>query len=186
MLPVTEDARQEIRLAIALDPLSPMFIVDVGITYLYTRQFREAIEQGEKALAMEKDYPYARGMLGSAYWYQGKIEDALAVGWPNPNRPERNHFAKQIYERGGIAALNLAMRTDVEQRNPSGSFDARSAEVALWYAITGDKEKTFAWLEKAYQERDPWLPLDLAKPPFDRFRSEQGFHNLLRRIGLPQ
>jgi hypothetical protein len=74
---------------------------------------------------------------------------------------------------------------DIEQRNPAGDFYSRSAQVARWYAVLDDKEKAFAWLEKAYQEHDPWIPIELAEPEFDRLNSDPRFQDLLRRIGLP-
>ena len=57
--------------------------------------------------------------------------------------------------------------------------------LAAQYAELGDKERAFARLEEAYQEHDPWLPMDLAAPRFDPLRSDPRFQDLLRRIGLP-
>lgn len=178
------EARREIQHALALDPFSAMLTVDVGHTYNYARQYPEAIKQGQKALAMEKDFPYARMMLGWAYWREGRVEEAFGVGWPSPFQPERSRRVKEIYERAGAAAMLHWLVQDVEQRNPTGDFYGRSALVALWYAISGDKEKALLWLEKAYQEHDPWLPVDLAEPEFDRLNSDARFQDLLRRIGL--
>jgi TolB-like protein/DNA-binding winged helix-turn-helix (wHTH) protein len=179
------DARREIQHALALDPLSPMLTVDLGHTYNYAGQYPEAIKQGQKAMAMQRDFLYARMMLGWAYWRAGRVQDALGVGWPNPFRPERNRRATEIYERAGVAAMLRWLVKDVEQGNATGDFYSRSAQVARWYAELDDKEKAFAWLEKAYQEHDPWLPMELAESEFERLKSDPRFQDLLRRIGLP-
>jgi hypothetical protein len=59
------------------------------------------------------------------------------------------------------------------------------SHLAAKYAELGDTERAFACLEKAYQEHDPWLPMDLAAPSLDPLRSDPRFQDLLRRIGLP-
>jgi TolB-like protein/DNA-binding winged helix-turn-helix (wHTH) protein/cytochrome c-type biogenesis protein CcmH/NrfG len=180
------DARREIEHALALDPLSPMFTVDLGHTYAYARQYPEAIQQGKKALAMEPGYLYARMMLGWAYWKQGQVQGAFAVGWPNPFRPEQTRRAKEIYERAGMRPMLEWIVRDVENNNGTGDFYSRSSHIALWYAVLGDRRKALSWTERAVQEHDPWLPMDLAEPIFDPLRSDPRFQNLLRRIGLPE
>ena len=56
----------------------------------------------------------------------------------------------------------------------------------IWaYAGLGDKERAFAYLERAYQERVGrmvWLNVD---PLLDPLRSDSRFKDLVRRIGLP-
>ena len=180
------DAQREIQHALALDPLSPMLTVDLGHTFFYAGQYPEAIQQGLKALAMEKEYRYARMMLGSSYRHAGRIREALEVGWPNPFRPEQNRRAKEIYEKAGAQAMLRFLLKDVEQRHATGDFYCRSSEVARWYAELADDDRALAWLEKAYQEHDPWLPMDLAGPTWDRLSSDPRFKDLLRRIGLPE
>ncbi len=59
-----------------------------------------------------------------------------------------------------------------------------SADIALVYLGLGKKDQALAWLEKAYEERDSLLT-SLKEPMFDSLRSEPGFQDLLRRMGLP-
>jgi hypothetical protein len=51
------------------------------------------------------------------------------------------------------------------------------------YAASGDTELAFAWLERAYQERNPDLIEVRAEPVFDRIREDPRFADLLRRVG---
>jgi TolB-like protein/DNA-binding winged helix-turn-helix (wHTH) protein/Tfp pilus assembly protein PilF len=179
------DARREIEHALALDPLSPMLTVDLGFTYLYDHDYAAAARQSEKALAMEKDFMYARNLLAASYWQRGQAQQALTLGWPTPYRPERNREARKVYERLGVAAMLRWILRDVEQHQADGDFYSRDAQVALWYAALNDREKAIASLERALEERDPWLPMDLASPQFDTLRSDPRFQDLLRRYGFP-
>jgi len=180
-----DDARREIQHALTLDPLSAMLTVDLGHTYFYARQYPEAIQQAKKALEMEKDFLYARMLLGSAYWKAGQEQQALKVGWPIPFLPEMNRQARGIYERGGRQATLKWLADDAVKRHASGNFYARSSDIAISYAVLHDRENALKWLEKAYEERDPWLPMDLANPDWDELRSDSRFQDLLRRGGLP-
>ena len=70
------------------------------------------------------------------------------------------------------------------QARPDSSY-VSPFDIATIYAGLGDRAKTLEYLEKAYQERVPYLvylPLD---PHFDPFRSDPRFRSLLHRIGLP-
>ena len=53
------------------------------------------------------------------------------------------------------------------------------------YALLGDKENAFAWLDKAFEERSTKL-LDLkVDPDYDSLRSDPRFARLTAQIGLP-
>ena len=52
-------------------------------------------------------------------------------------------------------------------------------------ARLGEKDCTFEWLEKAFQERDD-LTINLnVDPVFDGIRTDLRFQDLVRRVGLP-
>jgi hypothetical protein len=56
--------------------------------------------------------------------------------------------------------------------------------MALIYTGLGEKERAFAWFEKAYKTRSwglLWLKVD---PRFDSLRGDSRFTDLLGRIGL--
>lgn len=53
---------------------------------------------------------------------------------------------------------------------------------ALFYTIPGEKGHAFGWLEKAYEERDPWLIVLKVDPLWDPLRSDSRFEDLLRRM----
>jgi hypothetical protein len=61
-----------------------------------------------------------------------------------------------------------------------------SYQYALVFTGSGEKDKAFAALEKAYRGRSTLLTYLKMDPRFDPLRSDPRFADLLRRIGLPQ
>ena len=54
------------------------------------------------------------------------------------------------------------------------------------YAALHDDERAFAWLDRAYAERDFLLVFARIEPMFDELRPDPRFAVLLQRLGLPQ
>jgi hypothetical protein len=57
--------------------------------------------------------------------------------------------------------------------------------VAACYALLGEQDQAFVWLNKEYEVRSGLVFLK-ADPVWDKLRSDPRFEDLLRRIGLPQ
>ena len=63
--------------------------------------------------------------------------------------------------------------------------------LAAAYAILGEKDRAFYWLNQAYEHRE-MVSLDggifflAAEPQYDPLRSDPRYKDLLRRVGLPQ
>jgi hypothetical protein len=51
-------------------------------------------------------------------------------------------------------------------------------------AALGKTSQSLSWLEKAADERCPWIVLINANPNFDKLRGEPRFKALLKRLGL--
>jgi Flp pilus assembly protein TadD len=75
----------------------------------------------------------------------------------------------------------LAKLKSLQERGlvPSGS-------VAILYGALGDSNEAFAWIEKAYEERDPQLTYLKTGRRFEPLRHDPRFQALVRRIGLPE
>jgi len=58
--------------------------------------------------------------------------------------------------------------------------------VAYIYAVLGEKDRAFAWLEKACDEHTMGMPFLKVDPTWDDIRSDPRFVDLQRRIGLSE
>jgi hypothetical protein len=73
----------------------------------------------------------------------------------------------------------LEQEIDDAKREPPYPFDM--AEI---YAQLGEKDKAFAWLEIAYEQRTYLMMYLNVAPNLDPLRSDPRFADLLRRVGL--
>jgi hypothetical protein len=60
------------------------------------------------------------------------------------------------------------------------------AIIAANYAVLGEKDKAFAWLEKGYEGKSDLMRILKTAPDFDSLRSDPRYADLLRRMNLPQ
>jgi len=61
----------------------------------------------------------------------------------------------------------------------------RSVAIACVFSALGEKEQAFAWLERAYREREPSLLMFLiTQHRFNPLRSDPRYAALLRKIGM--
>ena len=58
--------------------------------------------------------------------------------------------------------------------------------LAMAHMAVGDLDGTFAWLDKMYEERAPWLIFMNEHPRYDRLRGDPRFQQLLRKIGFTE
>ncbi len=58
-------------------------------------------------------------------------------------------------------------------------------QIAEAYAVRGDADQVFAWLERAWTNRDPGLRRLLSDPLLAKYRATPAFAAFRKRIGLP-
>ena len=75
------------------------------------------------------------------------------------------------------------MLNELRERSKRESIPA--SMIARVYAGLGQKDQAFAWLEKAYQQREYNLVMLKIGPFFDPLRSDPRFQSLLRRMNFP-
>lgn len=95
----------------------------------------------------------------------------------------------RTFERSGFRAALREFANDVERLQVAGKFFL-PVNLADLYAILGQKDRAFFWLERAYQDREQVStgePVDfiMVDPLLGQLRSDPRFKDLVRRIGLP-
>lgn len=181
-----DEAQTEVNRAEELDPLSAMFSTEVGFNFYYSRRYDEAIAQFQKTINLEPSYVDAYQYLGQAYEQKKMYREAIATFQKGMDRTERS--PQLISSLGHCYAFSgerdKAQQTLTELRELSKQRYVSPYWFAVVYTGLGDKDQTFAWLDKAFQDRASLLIWLRVEPQFDNLHDEPRFQDLLRRIGL--
>ena len=180
------EAIAEINKASELDPLSLEINTDLGLSFLFARQYDRSIEQFEKAMEMDPNFIWTHFFMGWAYEQKDDFEAAII---------EFDKAAKLDDSPLILAALghtyvmagqrDKALKVLEEMTEMSPVRHVSSYHFAIIHAALGHKDEAFEWLEKSYDARSEalvWLKVD---PRLDTLRSDPRFIDLQRRVGLP-
>lgn len=182
-----DEASAQTRLSEELDPLSPMINTDVGVNYYYAQQYDQSIAQNEKTVNLDSRFFIAYLWLGQAYEQKKMYAEAIATFQKGMNQAERH--PQLLASLGHAYALagqrDKAQKALDELREMSKQRYVSPYLIAVVYAGLGDKDQTFAWLEKAYEDRSFFLIWLNVEPRFEGLRDESRFAALARRVGLP-
>jgi tetratricopeptide (TPR) repeat protein len=170
-----------------LDPLSPIIGSLAGRSLYHARQYDQAIEQLRGVIDRDANFPLAHLILGLAYEQKGMFEEAIAEfqkgsslsGGEPPMVGALGH-AYAVSGQRGRAQNVLAELKQLSRRRYIAPY-----EIAVIYIGLGDKDLTFEWLEKAYQDHSHWLVLLKVDPRFDSIHGDSRYQDLRRRMGLP-
>ena len=169
-----------------LDPLSLIVNTALGRVFYFARQPDQALERVRKTLELDPNFPVARYWLGLAYEQKGMNQEAvaeLASLRALSVSPLRIAGLGHVYAISGDKAKAQEVLSELNQL--SSEKYVSPYDIAIVYSGLGDKNQTFRWLERAYQEREGSLVYMNVEPMFDSIRSDPRFKNLAHRVGLP-
>jgi TolB-like protein/Tfp pilus assembly protein PilF len=183
-----EEAFSEIRKALAVDPLNLITNRTLGDFHYYSGQYDRAIESLKKTIEMDPTFSYAHSYLGLAYLQKSMYPEAIAELQKDLELQRALHPLflafmgvaqfKGGHDEKGKDILNSLLARSQKEYVPPYFFSF------LYFAME-DKDQGFNYLNKAYQERDVWLPLLAIDHFFDAVRSDRRFKDLLRRMDFP-
>ena len=191
----TAEAVAENQRALALDPLSLPINNFMGMSYYFAEDYEKSYQQYQRTIALDPTFPLAHEYFSALLIAMGRYESAIQekeqselLGGMSPEQAaaEADSSLKAFRSGGpkGYWQHNLDMVLARQQRG-EGSF-AASDMVAL-YALVGDKDKAFLWLDKAYDAREgEAITLLKCDPYFRNLRGDPRFSAMLRRMGLPE
>jgi eukaryotic-like serine/threonine-protein kinase len=180
-----EDGMHETKRALELDPLSLIVNTTLARQLYFARKNDQAVEQLRKVLDIDPKFNLARQLLEEVYAQTGKRKEAVAErekiislsGSPELAASIEEDFSKFGYR--GVLESWLDGMTEISKHDYVSSFN-----IAAIYLRMGEKDKAFAWLEKAYEEHDSDLVTAGVEPIFDSARSDPRYRDLLRRLKL--
>jgi len=184
-----EEAIAEMRRAMELEPLSVQQGSNYAAVLMYARRFDEALEQARKTYDLDPNQIGAQNWLCHTLNARGLYAEAVTVG--ERFMVIQNRAPNSINACLGIALARMGQRNRSLEVLASVKEAAKTEYVssywlAIHYAALGDKEAAFGELEKAFQNRDWFLPRLKVDPFMDPLRDDPRFNEMVKRLNLPE
>ncbi len=180
-----DKAREQVNLAMELDPLFFMWHSVSSMLYYNEGKLNESLDECRKTLELEPNYL-------SIYWtyfyvYIKQDENLKAIEtlqkiMPMDTLTARNaNMVKDIYNKSGMNGIfEWLIELELKSADPS------PMSLARWYANLDKKDESLDWLEKAFDEHQPTIPRINNNPDFDIVRSEPRFQAMIKKMGLSE
>ena len=180
-----DEASKEIQRARELDSDSAPISASSALTLYLKHQYDDAAAQYRNTLELQPQYHSARLGLASSLIQKSMFDDALKTlqkcsgGWQGGMQESLlGYTSARMGNKETAQNLIDELKQVSKRRYVSPTF------IATIYAGLRDSDRTFEWLEKAYQQHSPDLIYIKVNPLFDNMHSDSRFGSLLRRMRL--
>jgi TolB-like protein/Tfp pilus assembly protein PilF len=180
----------EARQARDLDPLSLPVNNALAGRLLVAGRYDEALKQVQKTLELDPHFAPAHQTLGWAYLRSGKNDAAIREfqqALELSGTDDTDFVLDLAFAYATVGNRDEARRTLVKLKKEHERGLVPSGAIAILCGALGEVDEAFAWLDKAYQERDPELTyLKVPERRFEPLRHDPRFQELVHRVGLPE
>jgi tetratricopeptide (TPR) repeat protein len=181
-----DEALEEARRTLALDPTSLIIQSHHGFINFFAHRYDDAIRESQKTLRLDPNFFAARRYMGLSYTQKGMHAQAIA------------EFEKAVVSGGGSPILKAeyahslaragkedeARRLLNELLEQSKQRYVSAYHIATIYAGLAEQEKALDWLERAYEERADYLAYINVDPRLYHLHGEARFDALLVKLGF--
>jgi TolB-like protein/Flp pilus assembly protein TadD len=176
-----DEAERQARQAVELDPLSTVTQGNLARVLFYAGKLDEADAAARKAAELQPTgaSTHRFQVFIAVQRGDGDMASREAQLEPDP-RFRRFELALAHYVRGDRQAADAAL-TDLIANAREG-FAYQIAEV---YALRGETDKAFEWLQIAFDDRDAGMLGLLVDPLLRGLRDDARYKNLVVKVGLP-
>lgn len=182
------EAIVEARRARELDPLSPFVGSLEGQFLLHAGQTDEALDRLQKTFDLDPAFYFPHMIAASAYIEKGSYGEAISESRRandlSPNQTNSETFEAYALAKSG--KRDEARKILEALLKLSETRFVPPYHIAFIYQGLGETDKTFEWLEKAYQQRDPKMAFLLVEPKWKNLHNDPRFIDLLKRMGFPK
>ena len=186
------EAIEEMKIAMALDPLSLPIQSFMGRTYLWARRYDDALAQFERVNRFNPNFAINHERYAHGLTYTQKFDGAIQE--ETKARILAGEDPKTALEKADLLRLALVSNgphgywqkvlelSDASQDPPEAYLGSYGH--ALVYTRLGNREKALDCLEQALKERQLAMTEIGVEPAFDSLRSDSRFASILRQVGI--
>jgi TolB-like protein/Flp pilus assembly protein TadD len=176
-----DEAERQARHAVELDPLSVIAQGNLARVLLFAGKLDEADAAARKAAELQPTSASSHRWQVVAAMLRGDRETALREAQLEPDEGYRRFelaLAQQV--QGDRQAADAALADLI-----ANGRDQLAYQIAEVYAVRGEKDKAFEWLQIAFDDHDTGTLALLVDPLLRGLRDDPRYKNLLAKLGLP-
>jgi serine/threonine-protein kinase len=209
------EALSELKRARELSPANPTANDLLARVIVYLGKLDEAEKFARHAVELDPLAYQSQNNLARILWFEGKLDEADAVArkaaelQPTAASSHRWQTMVAVARRDGETALReaqqepdegyrrfeLALAQYVRGDRPAADAaladliangrDQLAYQIADVYAVRGETDKAFEWLQISYDSHDTGTLAILVDPLLRSLRDDPRYKNLLAKLGLP-
>jgi len=181
-----DEAFQQIKMAEELDPLSLVIINNVAENHIDRGDLNTATKEIQRLMDLDPTFWPLHQTLSIVLVKQGRYAEALAEAQKSIDFANRSNaplaLLGHVYAKLDRRREAEAVIKELEQRYADKQADGR--DLAIVYVGLDDKDKAFAWLEKAFKDHSVILAFLRLEPLMEPLHSDPRWKDLERRIGI--
>lgn len=180
------EALAEMKRAEELDPLSLAIKTMHGYVLYLARDNDQAAAQLRNTLELDKNFAVAHMFLGRVLVQKRMFTEAISEFHIAEHLSHEEPFYRAWLAYGYAVSGQPDKARDLLnelKRLPKNKY-VPPLDMAVIYAVLGERGQALGWLQRAQEERAAYFPAINVDPVFDGLRSDAGFQNLVHRIGL--
>src|SRR5262249_45080915 len=174
----------ESEVARGLDPFSPTMAINRCRAWYWTRQYDHAARCFTEILEKDPANQNAQYILGFVNLERGRVGEAIEIFQKLYQKDKAFGATPLGWAYGRKGAQFEALKILAEMEELSKQKYLPPLEFALVYLGLGDRDKTFEWLEKAFDDRFSTLVYLTVDPLFSSLYGDPRFNDLARRLNL--
>jgi serine/threonine-protein kinase len=176
-----DEAERQARHAVELDPLSTVTYGNLARVLFYAGKLDEADAAARKSAELQPTGAGSHRFQVLIAAQRGDGETALREAQTEPDPGFRRfELAVAHYVRHDQKAADAALEDLIANGRRGLAY-----QVAEVYALRGEKDKAFEWLQIALDDRDAGMLGLLVDPVLRGLRDDPRYKNLLAKVGLP-
>jgi serine/threonine-protein kinase len=176
-----DEGERQARHAVELDPLSAIVQGNLARALFFAGKLDEADAAARKAAELQPASASSRRWQSLIAAQRGDGETALREAQLEPDEGYRRFLlALAQFVRGDRAAADASLADLI-----ANGRDNLAYQIAEVYAVRGENDKAFEWLQISFDNHDSGTLSLLSDPLLRGLRDDARYKNFLAKVGLP-
>jgi tetratricopeptide (TPR) repeat protein len=189
-----KQAVEVVKQALVIDPRGLATNLALATTYYWSGQLDAAVKQLKETLALDDasspSMSAVHEILSDVYESKGEEVRSIAEREQALRLNDLHEAASELHDDFKRAGFREAMSRFYRRQLEGARFQKVVTYVSpVYFAILhihlGEFDEAFEWLQRAKDERAPWLLNLRADPAFAPIRSDPRFEPLAGQVGIP-